>query len=86
MMFLAYRNGMRVVVHTANLIQKDWDQKTQGLELFFYVCVFSNYMYMYILTYTCTYMYMYICTLYVHINDCLIEPHCANKHFMLWGE
>lgn len=30
MMLLAYREGLRVVVHTANLIQKDWDQKTQG--------------------------------------------------------
>ena len=32
MMLLAYKEGMRVVIHTANLIQKDWDQKTQGLE------------------------------------------------------
>ena len=30
MMLLAYKEGMRVVIHTANLIQKDWDQKTQG--------------------------------------------------------
>lgn len=29
-MLLAYKEGMRVVIHTANLIQKDWDQKTQG--------------------------------------------------------
>lgn len=32
MMLLAYKEGMRVVIHTANLIQKDWDQKTQGSE------------------------------------------------------
>jgi tyrosyl-DNA phosphodiesterase-1 len=30
MMLLRLREGLRVVVHTANLIQKDWDQKTQG--------------------------------------------------------
>lgn len=30
MMLLRYEGGMRVVVHTANLIAKDWDQKTQG--------------------------------------------------------
>ncbi len=30
MMLLAYSKGMRVVIHTANLIEKDWDQKTQG--------------------------------------------------------
>ena len=33
MMLLAYRDGMRVVIHTANLIPKDWDQKTQGYTL-----------------------------------------------------
>ncbi|KAL5008312.1 hypothetical protein ScPMuIL_013893 [Solemya velum] len=31
MMFLLYDNGMRVVIHTANLIQRDWFQKTQGI-------------------------------------------------------
>ncbi|XP_064403592.1 tyrosyl-DNA phosphodiesterase 1-like isoform X2 [Halichondria panicea] len=31
MMFLRYKSGMRVIVHTANLIAKDWDQKTQGV-------------------------------------------------------
>lgn len=30
MMFLRYKTGMRVVVHTANLIEQDWSQKTQG--------------------------------------------------------
>lgn len=30
MMFLLYKEGLRVVIHTANLIHKDWDQKTQG--------------------------------------------------------
>ncbi|XP_003390083.1 PREDICTED: tyrosyl-DNA phosphodiesterase 1-like [Amphimedon queenslandica] len=31
MMLLSYNEGLRVVIHTANLIQKDWDQKTQGV-------------------------------------------------------
>lgn len=31
MMFLMYKNGMRVVVHTANMIEIDWYQKTQGV-------------------------------------------------------
>jgi tyrosyl-DNA phosphodiesterase-1 len=30
MMFLLYKNGMRVVIHTANLIPGDWEQKTEG--------------------------------------------------------
>lgn len=30
MMFLLYDNGLRVVIHTANLIERDWHQKTQG--------------------------------------------------------
>lgn len=30
MMLLLFNNGMRVIIHTANLIEKDWDQKTQG--------------------------------------------------------
>ncbi|CAG5127419.1 unnamed protein product [Candidula unifasciata] len=31
MMLLLYSNGLRVVVHTANLIENDWHQKTQGV-------------------------------------------------------
>ncbi|XP_041353017.1 tyrosyl-DNA phosphodiesterase 1-like isoform X2 [Gigantopelta aegis] len=31
MMFLLYDNGMRVVIHTANLVEGDWYQKTQGV-------------------------------------------------------
>ena len=31
MMFLLYKNGMRVVIHTANLIHVDWHQKTNGV-------------------------------------------------------
>lgn len=31
MMLLLYDVGMRVVIHTANLIPRDWDQKTQGV-------------------------------------------------------
>ncbi|XP_071486874.1 tyrosyl-DNA phosphodiesterase 1-like [Diadema antillarum] len=31
MMFLLYTNGMRVVIHTANIIDIDWHQKTQGV-------------------------------------------------------
>ena len=33
MMLLLYTTGMRVVVHTANLIVDDWHQKTQGFVL-----------------------------------------------------
>lgn len=29
-MILQYTEGLRVVIHTANLVAKDWDQKTQG--------------------------------------------------------
>ncbi|XP_038045909.1 tyrosyl-DNA phosphodiesterase 1-like [Patiria miniata] len=31
MMLLLYTNGMRVVIHTANMIDRDWYQKTQGV-------------------------------------------------------
>ncbi|XP_070179716.1 tyrosyl-DNA phosphodiesterase 1-like isoform X1 [Littorina saxatilis] len=31
MMLLLYDCGMRVIIHTANLISGDWDQKTQGV-------------------------------------------------------
>lgn len=31
MMILKYETGIRVVIHTANLIEIDWHQKTQGL-------------------------------------------------------
>lgn len=31
MMLLLYNNGLRVVIHTANLIEQDWYQKTQGV-------------------------------------------------------
>ncbi|CAL1541640.1 unnamed protein product [Lymnaea stagnalis] len=31
MMFLLYETGLRVVIHTANLISNDWYQKTQGI-------------------------------------------------------
>lgn len=30
MMILKYSHGLRVVIHTANLIENDWEQKTQG--------------------------------------------------------
>lgn len=30
MMLLLYTEGLRVVIHTANLIDRDWFQKTQG--------------------------------------------------------
>ena len=30
MMFLVYKSGMRVVIHTSNMIAQDWNQKTQG--------------------------------------------------------
>eukprot|EP00794_Sanderia_malayensis_P003741 gene3741-4263_t len=31
MMFLLYDDGLRVIIHTANLVEQDWDQKTQGI-------------------------------------------------------
>lgn len=31
MMFLLYSTGLRIVIHTANLIPNDWHQKTQGI-------------------------------------------------------
>lgn len=31
MMLLLYRGGMRVVVHTANMVETDWARKTQGI-------------------------------------------------------
>ncbi|KAL4238825.1 tyrosyl-DNA phosphodiesterase 1 [Mactra antiquata] len=31
MMLLLYDNGLRIVIHTSNLIQQDWHQKTQGM-------------------------------------------------------
>jgi len=30
MMLLLYDDGLRVVIHTANLVDGDWAQKTQG--------------------------------------------------------
>ncbi|XP_040831107.1 tyrosyl-DNA phosphodiesterase 1 [Ochotona curzoniae] len=33
MMLLRYEEGLRVVIHTANLIHEDWHQKTQGMWL-----------------------------------------------------
>lgn len=30
-MILMYKDGLRIVIHTSNLILQDWDQKTQGL-------------------------------------------------------
>uniref|UniRef100_A0A8C8S910 Tyrosyl-DNA phosphodiesterase 1 n=1 Tax=Pelusios castaneus TaxID=367368 RepID=A0A8C8S910_9SAUR len=33
MMILLYEEGLRVVIHTSNLIEDDWDQKTQGIWL-----------------------------------------------------
>lgn len=31
MMFLRYQEGLRIAIHTCNLVAKDWHQKTQGL-------------------------------------------------------
>uniref|UniRef100_A0A5F9D5P1 Tyrosyl-DNA phosphodiesterase 1 n=1 Tax=Oryctolagus cuniculus TaxID=9986 RepID=A0A5F9D5P1_RABIT len=33
MMLLLYEEGLRVVIHTSNLIHEDWHQKTQGIWL-----------------------------------------------------
>jgi len=37
MMLLWYNDGLRVVIHTANLVDGDWAQKTQGYDLRLYV-------------------------------------------------
>ena len=31
MMFLLYNNGLRIIIHTANIIEIDWYQKTNGV-------------------------------------------------------
>ena len=33
MMLLLYNDGLRVVIHTANLVDGDWAKKTQGYDL-----------------------------------------------------
>ena len=38
MMFLLYDSGLRVVVHTANLVERDWHKKSQG----YWTFIFSN--------------------------------------------
>jgi tyrosyl-DNA phosphodiesterase 1 len=35
MMYLLYNTGLRIVIHTSNLIEQDWDKKTQGFVLNF---------------------------------------------------
>ena len=34
MMLLLYDTGLRIVIHTSNLIHQDWHQKTQGSAFF----------------------------------------------------
>lgn len=29
-MFLLYKEGFRIVIHTSNIVESDWAQKTQG--------------------------------------------------------
>ncbi|XP_054714721.1 tyrosyl-DNA phosphodiesterase 1-like isoform X2 [Uloborus diversus] len=31
MMFLLYQEGFRIIIHTSNIVDSDWDQKTQGM-------------------------------------------------------
>lgn len=31
MMFLLYKEGFRVIIHTSNIVESDWAQKTQGM-------------------------------------------------------
>ncbi|XP_042898012.1 tyrosyl-DNA phosphodiesterase 1 [Parasteatoda tepidariorum] len=31
MMFLLYKNGFRIVIHTSNIVDSDWYQRTQGI-------------------------------------------------------
>jgi len=40
MMFLLYETGLRIVIHTANLIEQDWKQKTQGFTSKSYAIIF----------------------------------------------
>lgn len=43
MMLLLYKEGIKVVITTANLIAMDWDQKTQGynwLNVYLYSTLF----------------------------------------------
>ena len=37
-MLLLYEEGLRVVIHTANLISADWHQKTQGYDELLHSC------------------------------------------------
>lgn len=37
-MLLLYEEGLRVVIHTSNLIHEDWHQKTQGCVGFRSLC------------------------------------------------
>lgn len=47
MMLLLYEDGMRVIIHTANLIAKDWDQKTQGYSyMYSYIIILSSQWYL----------------------------------------
>lgn len=39
-MLLEYTDGLRVVIHTANLIHGDWFQKTQGFIFYLYLRLF----------------------------------------------
>ena len=42
MMLLLYDNGLRVVIHTANLVDGDWAQKTQGYQCLYDSAQFLN--------------------------------------------
>jgi len=37
MMLLLYDDGLRVVIHTANLVDGDWAKKTQGYEQYAFI-------------------------------------------------
>ena len=62
MMLLQYDAGLRVVIHTANLVQGDWHQKSQGydvsssLESFYFInLIYSLYKCMMMTVCKCVY-------------------------------
>ena len=46
MMLLLYDDGLRIVIHTANLVDGDWAKKTQGYEQYAFItlaiCVWNS--------------------------------------------
>ena len=66
MMFLLYDTGLRVVVHTANLVQRDWHQKTQGCVL----CTPHQ---------ICKTTFTFFCTILLDLRKCLLTIQCLGE-------